>query len=66
MEEQNPDQQAIRALRQRLGWSDNRLAAELGITVDELTQIEQGTSQPSGSTRRLMDLLAEQLAPPDA
>ena len=66
MEEQSPDQQAIRALRQRLGWPPNRLAAELGITVDELEQIERGTCQPSRSTRRLLDLLAEQLAPPDA
>ncbi len=66
MEEQSPDQEAIRALRQRLGWSESRLAAELGITVDELEKIEAGTCQPSGSTRRLMDLLAEQLAPPDA
>ena len=66
MEAQSPDHKTIQALRQRLGWPQSRLAAELGITVDELREIERGTRRPSESTRRLLDLLAEQLAPPDA
>ena len=39
--------QEIRALRDRLGWSRERMAHELGVSASTIVRWEAGTTRPS-------------------
>jgi len=50
---------ALRKLRKRLGLTQSKFAALLGIHKVSLARMEAGKRGMSASTRRLLDLLAE-------
>lgn len=56
------DEFDIRALRERIGWTQEQLAEFLGLDRSTVSRIENG--QPvSGPVRRLLDSLAAKHAP---
>lgn len=47
----------IRSLRTRLGWSQEKLARELGVSYSTISRWERGQGEPSPmATRLLLDL----------
>lgn len=50
------DADAMRAFRQRQGWTQERCATALAITVAQVRAIEQGRTKGSGPVRLLMSL----------
>lgn len=49
----------IRELRRRLGWSQDRLAKEMGVTTNAVARWEQGNRQPSEMAIRFLEVLWE-------
>ena len=49
----------VRDLREQLGWSQNKLAREMGISAGAVTRWENGSRQPSEMALKLMQLLLE-------
>ena len=49
----------IRALRQRLGLTQEQMAAELGTRQQTISEWETGQYQPRGASARLLTLIAE-------
>lgn len=47
----------ILKLRERLEWSQSRMAKELGVSQPTVWRIENGIQQPSKSVLKLIDLL---------
>lgn len=45
----------IQSFRKRRGWSQQKLAEELGVDQATVSRIERGTAQPSGPVARLLD-----------
>jgi transcriptional regulator with XRE-family HTH domain len=48
----------IRSLRDRLGWTQERLAQELGLDRSSVSRMETGQS-PKGPTAKLLKMIAE-------
>lgn len=48
-------------LRERLGWSQAKMAKELGISQPTVWRIEHGLQTPSKSVVKLLDILEERL-----
>jgi putative transcriptional regulator len=53
----------VKAIRQRLGLSQEQFAARFGFSVETIRNYEQGHRQPSGPARVLLRIIA---AEPDA
>ena len=51
------DKEQIRALRQRLGWTQQRLADEMGVSWNTVCRWEMGDRHPSGPALKLLQLL---------
>lgn len=47
----------IKTLRESRGWSQQKLAEELGVDQATVSRIERGTAQPSGPVSRLLERL---------
>jgi len=52
----------VRALRRHLGFTQQRLARELGMRQQTVSEWEQGLYQPRGGSVTLLNLLAERAA----
>jgi DNA-binding transcriptional regulator YiaG len=52
----------IRALRQRLGVTQEQLAAEMGTRQQTISEWETGQYAPRGASARLLTLIAERAA----
>ena len=50
----------IKALRERLNWTQHDMARELGLDRSSISRMERG-QRPKGSTRKLLERLAEGL-----
>jgi putative transcriptional regulator len=50
----------IRALRERLGMSQEALARKVGATTSTVSRWEQGARRPSGTARTLLDMLSDE------
>lgn len=50
----------VKELRQRLGWTQARLAAKLGVEVTTVQNWEHGRARPSQLARRALSHLAQQ------
>jgi DNA-binding XRE family transcriptional regulator len=48
----------IRALRERLGLSQEALARRVGATTSTVARWEQGVRRPGGSARKMLDMLS--------
>ena len=59
-----PDE--IKAAREARGWSQERMAAELGVHRSMISRIESGRQQASGPVLRLIGLLPPAGAQEDA
>ncbi len=55
--------QEIKQIRQRLGWSQERLARELGLSFSTISRWERGGSKPSPATQRLLNDLVQSIQP---
>ncbi len=51
--------QQVRALRQHLGLTQERMAAEMGTRQQTISEWETGQYQPRGTSHRLLTLVAE-------
>lgn len=51
----------IAALRTALGLTQDALAERLGVNRSNVSRWETGATQPRGSARKLLDVLAEQV-----
>ena len=60
------DATTVRALRERLGMTQQQLAAELGVRQQTISEWETGLYQPRGASARLLRLVAERTASYDA
>jgi transcriptional regulator with XRE-family HTH domain len=57
----------IKAWREKRGWSQQEMAAELGVDQATVSRIERGVSEPNGPVKRLLDrLMAEPATPAEA
>jgi len=54
------DARRIKALRQHLGYTQRRLADELGTRQQTISEWETGQYRPRGPSARLLTLVAEQ------
>jgi DNA-binding transcriptional regulator YiaG len=53
------DAQSVRALRLRLGFSQQQFAGELGVRQQTVSEWETGRYTPRGATARLLGIVAE-------
>ncbi|MGH2598669.1 MAG: helix-turn-helix domain-containing protein [Dehalococcoidia bacterium] len=53
------DAAGVRALRERLGVTQRRLADELGVRQQTVSEWETGAYQPRGASARLLRIVAE-------
>ena len=53
----------VRRLRERLGVSQGRLAALLGVRQQTVSDWELNLHAPQGASRRLLSMVAEERAP---
>jgi DNA-binding transcriptional regulator YiaG len=53
------DAESVRALRQRLGFSQQQFAGELGVRQQTVSEWETGRYTPRGATARLLGIVAE-------
>lgn len=51
----------IKALRERLDWSVERMADWCGVTTKRIYQLEKGQGVPSGPLQKLIDQLYDHL-----
>lgn len=51
----------IQSLRKTLGWSQQRLADELGVKQATVSRIEAGIMAPNPSVQKLLGLVAAQV-----
>ena len=56
----------ILALRKHAGMTQAQIAQWLGVTIKQVKYLEHQRRNPSGPTRRLLSILANQLKFPDA
>lgn len=56
----------IKQFRGSLGWSQGRLAEELGIDQASVSRIERGISEPSRPVHRLIERLIAEIPAPGA
>ena len=54
------DRERVRALRQHLGLTQEKLAGELGIRQQTVSEWETGMYQPRGTSATLLSIVAEQ------
>ena len=55
--------QEIKQIRKRLGWSQERLARELGLSFSTISRWERGESNPSPAAQRLLNQLIQSVSP---
>ena len=53
------DEEGVRALRRRLGYTQQKLARELGVRQQTISEWETGVYQPRGASRTLLNIIAE-------
>lgn len=53
----------VRSLRTKLGWSQERLARELGVSFSTISRWEHGEGEPSPMAERLLQELIRRAAP---
>jgi DNA-binding transcriptional regulator YiaG len=53
------DRERVRALRQHLGLTQQKLAGELGIRQQTVSEWETGMYQPRGTSATLLSIVAE-------
>jgi len=53
------DRERVRALRQHLGLTQEKLAGELGIRQQTVSEWETGIYQPRGTSATLLGIVAE-------
>ena len=53
------DREQVRALRQHLGLTQQKLAGELGIRQQTVSEWETGMYQPRGTSATLLSIVAE-------
>jgi transcriptional regulator with XRE-family HTH domain len=53
----------IKEIRKKLGWSQERLARELGLSFSTVSRWERGESSPSPAARRLLNQLVRSALP---
>lgn len=53
----------IKQIRKQLGWSQERLARELGLSFSTINRWERGKSKPSSAARRLLNQLVRSALP---
>ena len=53
----------IKQIRQHLGWSQERLARELGLSFSTVSRWERGESSPSPVAQRLLNELVRSVLP---
>ena len=58
------DAEAVRALRQRLGLTQRKMADELGVRQQTVSEWETGVYRPRGASARLLRIVAERAANP--
>jgi DNA-binding transcriptional regulator YiaG len=56
------DADGVRALRERLGLTQEELAAELNVRQQTVSEWETGRYQPRGACERLLSMVAERAA----
>ena len=56
------DAESVRALRERLGLTQQQLAAELGVRQQTVSEWETGIYQPRGASARMLRIVAERAA----
>ena len=54
-----------RSLRTKLGWSQERLARELGVSFSTISRWERGEGEPSPMAERLLQELSHRGVPAD-
>jgi transcriptional regulator with XRE-family HTH domain len=55
--------QEIKQIRKWLGWSQEQLARELGLSFSTISRWERGVSSPSPAAERLLNALTKSLLP---
>ncbi len=54
---------SVRSLRARLGWSQERLGRELGVSLSTISRWERGEGEPSPMAEKLLRELSRQAEP---
>ena len=49
----------VRLIRDLLGWRQYRMAEELGVTPQTISDWEMGIREPRGLAKRMLEILAE-------
>ncbi len=52
----------VQFLRKKLGWSQERLARELGVSFSTVSRWERGEGEPSPMAERLLEELSRRVA----
>ncbi|MBI3997856.1 MAG: helix-turn-helix transcriptional regulator [Armatimonadetes bacterium] len=52
----------VRSLREKLGWSQERLARELGVSFSTISRWERGQGEPSPMAEKLLQELSRRVA----
>lgn len=55
--------EAIKQIRKQLGWSQERLARELGLSFSTISHWERGESKPSPAAERLLNQAVRPVLP---
>lgn len=55
----------VKALRKRLGWSQERLARQLGVSFSTISRWERGYGEPSPMAERLLQELQQKAGADD-
>ena len=53
----------IKQIRKQLGWSQERLARELGLSFSTINRWERGESKPSAAAQQLLNKLVQSVLP---
>ncbi|MCZ7625667.1 MAG: helix-turn-helix domain-containing protein [Candidatus Methylomirabilis sp.] len=53
----------IKQIRKQLGWSQERLAQELGLSFSTISRWERGESKPSPAAERLLNQSVQPILP---
>ncbi len=53
----------VKGLRERLGWTQDQLAAELGLDRSSVSRLERG-QKAKGPTARMLKIIAERAGDP--
>ncbi len=53
------DEHSVASLRKHLGWTQQKMAEEMGIRQQTVSEWEKGIYQPRGTSATLLNIIAE-------